>query len=652
MENRKMIVIINNEKQFILKNKLNLEEINAYIKKVFHQQNQTIDLYDKNYSKINTLTDLEKLKEYNPKYNVDIIKINFKVRNSNQKQNKKENYTLESKNSINSYESQKSKASIGSKKSINLFESQNSLTSSGNKKMRGSNMGKKNNEIKKKKIDLNKTNSDKNINISINKLSSLKNSFEKEISNFNIEMEEEKFNEEIQKYKNKQKDEIKALENELNELKKIKDDLENKNDNNIILNNDIIDNLKQVIINEIDKNIEKEFSKKIEKINTICEQNIFNIFGKYINEQVETIKKDIIKENKKLPIKENHQNINELNNNFNNNTNNNININNKINNEINNNINGEKNKMKEKQNKITHNTFTRKKNQTQINSININLLDKNEESSNNIDYNNNLEKFININSKDNNKKINNNQGKKPEDIIEDEDVNQNCSNNNIIIKDSNKYNRHYQNLDYRNSKNERNKDNNLFGGLNKEKPKPLLDNKNLGQVEKPNYQKKISKDFNLFPLFNSIFFKNQQQNIINVEKISEQKKEKLKNYYFKDLKEKRNIVPMYATSFIESNVLKIFKQPNISKDVLDIVKYNISSVLQSINMNPEHYSAYYYPNIRAEKRVNRRSSVEAAKAFRKEFNIKNEDLNEEVLIETLNQNDNDLYKTFGLIYGK
>ena len=143
MENRKMIVIINNEKQFILKNKLNLEEINAYIKKEFHQQNQTIDLYDKNYSKINTLTDLEKLKEYNPKYNVDIIKINFKVRNSNQKQNKKENYTLESKNSINSYESQKSKASIGSKKSINLFESQNSLTSSGNKKMRGSNMGKK-----------------------------------------------------------------------------------------------------------------------------------------------------------------------------------------------------------------------------------------------------------------------------------------------------------------------------------------------------------------------------------------------------------------------------------------------------------------------------------------------------------------------------
>ena len=39
-------------------------------------------------------------------------------------------------------------------------------------------------------------------------------------------------------------------------------------------------------------------------------------------------------------------------------------------------------------------TFTRKKNQTQINSnsmFNINLLDKNEESSNNIDYNNNID---------------------------------------------------------------------------------------------------------------------------------------------------------------------------------------------------------------------------------------------------------------------
>ena len=112
------------------------------------------------------------------------------------------------------------------------------------------------------------------------------------------------------------------------------------------------------------------------------------------------------------------------------------------------------------------------------------------------------------------------------------------------------------------------------------------------------------------------------------------------------------LVMFYANAFIRSNVLKIFKQRNISKDTLDIIKYNISSILECIEMNKDYYAAEYFPELKNDKKLSRRSSVETAKIFRKEFNIKEEDLNEDVLIDTLNNNNNDIYQTFQIIYGK
>ena len=69
-------------------------------------------------------------------------------------------------------------------------------------------------------------------------------------------------------------------------------------------------------------------------------------------------------------------------------------------------------------------------------------------------------------------------------------------------------------------------------------------------------------------------------------------------------------------------------------------------------MNKDYYAAEYFPELKHDKKITRQSSVEVAKVFRKEFNIKEEDLNEDVLIDTLNNNNNDIYQTFQIIYGK
>ena len=50
------------------------------------------------------------------------------------------------------------------------------------------------------------------------------------------------------------------------------------------------------------------------------------------------------------------------------------------------------------------------------------------------------------------------------------------------------------------------------------------------------------------------------------------------------------------------------------------------------------------------KKVDRGASVKAAKAFMKEFNIKEGDIPEEKLIKKLEENNNDIYQTFSSIF--
>ena len=68
-------------------------------------------------------------------------------------------------------------------------------------------------------------------------------------------------------------------------------------------------------------------------------------------------------------------------------------------------------------------------------------------------------------------------------------------------------------------------------------------------------------------------------------------------------------------------------------------------------MNKDYYAAYYYPELNKAKKVNRQSSVEAAARFRKEFQISEADINQEALVNKLMENNNDIYSTFGQMFG-
>ena len=96
--------------------------------------------------------------------------------------------------------------------------------------------------------------------------------------------------------------------------------------------------------------------------------------------------------------------------------------------------------------------------------------------------------------------------------------------------------------------------------------------------------------------------------------------------------------------------MRIFKKPNIQEEILEIIKSKISAVLSCINMNKNYYEPYYYPNLK-KKQINRAQSVKAAYKFWKEFNVSEEDINQEKLIDALIENNNDIYIVFNLFFG-
>ena len=66
-------------------------------------------------------------------------------------------------------------------------------------------------------------------------------------------------------------------------------------------------------------------------------------------------------------------------------------------------------------------------------------------------------------------------------------------------------------------------------------------------------------------------------------------------------------------------------------------------------MNRNYYSNYYFPQLKKGIK-NRQKSVEASKKFRKEFNIGKDVINDEDLIKKLDENENDINKTFVRMY--
>ena len=185
----------------------------------------------------------------------------------------------------------------------------------------------------------------------------------------------------------------------------------------------------------------------------------------------------------------------------------------------------------------------------------------------------------------------------------------------------------------------------------KEKPKNINDDIEIEQAKNEfPMQSEKPQEINLLKLLTTIFFKNPQMTEINTQKIDENYLDILRNEYYKHINDEKNIVYIYVNGFIKTNLLRIFKKPNIQEEILEIIKSKISAVLSCINMNKNYYEPYYYPNLK-KKQINRAQSVKAAYKFRKEFNVSEEDINQQKLIDALSENNNDIYTVFNLFFG-
>lgn len=629
---QKTVIIINNEKEFHVKGQIKLNDIRNFIKKVYNIPKESlIDLYDKNYSKILYLVrDLEKLKEKNEQQNIYLIKLNFRVKEIQQPDLSKTQVI--SSNTINRlYEAPK----IASNKKVNDPK-------------RISQKTKLNPNIKK--ININKIDElKKNDNSAIiekkdndpenlQKSYELKNILQKAVSQQVIQ--EGKINEELKQYKKKQEEDIKSLENELNQLKRKNEEIQNKNDNinNIVLNNNMIETLKTDIINKIDLKIDGKFEEIIKVLDNIKEKEEINInkYKKYVDIRVEEMKNNINNDiNKK---------IEQINNKFG---------------EFENKFNDLNAKFKEKEDLLVQNRVQNQRTVLRDKNTQLKKDSKNLGSSNNIkkidinvENDKKVNRFINMNSKDYNKKKSNNIINDQENISDEDEVNLN--NSNKKIKDMNIFNKQKQNADKIKINNmDEVKNSSYFDNISKEKPKQIQNQKILEQNKYNNpIQKKKSLDINLLSLLNNIFFKNVQQTEINTNKVNEHHLETIKKAYFKHINDEQNYVYDYINNFIKVNVLKLFKKNNIPKEDLEIVKYNIASLLGCIGMNKEFYSPYYFPELKKGLKGNRQASVEAAARFRKEYCIPKDEINEDVLVNTLYENGNDINQTFQIIFGK
>ena len=625
---QKTVIIINNEKEFHAKGKIQLNDIKNFIKKVYNIPKESyIDLYDNNYSKIlYSVRDLEKLKEKNEQQNIYLIKLNFRVKEIQQPDLSKTQVL--SSNTINRlYEAPK----IASNKKVN------------DPKRISQKIGINPNI---KKININKTDElKKNDNSAIiekknnepenlQKSYELKNILQKAVSQQVIQ--EGKINEELKQYKKKQEEDIKSLENELNQLKRKNEEIQNKNDIN--LNKNMIETLKTDIINKIDLKIDGKFEEIIKVLDNIKEKEEINInkYKKYVDIRVEEMKNNINNDiNKK---------IEQINNKFG---------------EFENKFNDLNAKLKEKEDLLVQNRVQNQRTVLRDKNTQLKKDSKNLGSSNNIkkidinaENDKKVNRFINMNSKDYNKKKSNNIINDQENISDEDEVNLN--NSNKKIKDMNIFNKQKQNADKIKINNmDEVKNSSYFDNISKEKPKQVQNQKILEQNKYNNpIQKKKSLDINLLSLLNNIFFKNVQQTEINTNKVNEHHLETIKKAYFKHINDEQNYVYDYINNFIKLNVLKLFKKNNIPKEDLEIVKYNIASLLGCIGMNKDFYSPYYFPELKKGLKGNRQASVEAAVRFRKEYNISKDEINEDVLIDTLYENGNDINQTFQIIYGK
>ena len=193
---------------------------------------------------------------------------------------------------------------------------------------------------------------------------------------------------------------------------------------------------------------------------------------------------------------------------------------------------------------------------------------------------------------------------------------------------------------------------NFNNSINNKNNKIINNNNNNNEIKDRNGNQKKEGDQKIYQSINNIFFYDYQQKYIKDQKINEYQKEVLQKDIFNDKIKGRNILKNYYMNYIETIILPLFKKnKNIIQSKLETIKYNISVILECLGIDKNYYNSFYYQNELSMKKVSKAQSIDAMLKFRNEFKISKEDITDEALENRLKENNLDIYKTFGKIYG-
>ena len=446
------------------------------------------------------------------------------------------------------------------------------------------------------------------------------------------------------------------LQEQIKEIEQLKKQINDNNFNDIDNNKfnetlQIFDNFKQDLENNL-KRYDQFVNDKINLIKeTINEQT--NKFEDILKEINEAIKENINDENYSLKElnDENVQENKDINMDYIDNSNNNISNDIKINTQkkennidviFNNTMTKENNnykrkKINNKKNLINENQINEKKREIINPKVPIDITKKDDDEIYEYLPENNKNSFFNFEKKENNtyniNEFNNFRRHK-------NNLSNNTNNLNLKNKfDYEKTKKEVYKLEYSNI-------------INNKNNKIINNNNNSNEIKDRNGNQKKEGDNKIYQSINNIFFYDYQQKYIKDQKINEYQKEVLQKEIFNDKIKGRNILKSYYMNYIEKIILPLFKKnKNIIQSKLEIIKYNISVILECLGIDKNYYNSYYYQNEPSIKKVSKAQSIDAMLKFRNEFKISKEDITDEALENRLKENNLDIYKTFGKIYG-
>ena len=177
------------------------------------------------------------------------------------------------------------------------------------------------------------------------------------------------------------------------------------------------------------------------------------------------------------------------------------------------------------------------------------------------------------------------------------------------------------------------------------------DNSNLLSFTSPNIKISKTRPNKAYSIMNKIFFLDFQQKNARFEKINDFDLEQIKKEIEKDLNEGKFSLKEYCQSFIEENVLPLFKKSNLNKDQFETLKYNIEKISECCGLTKNYYSDAFNQSKMQKIKVDRKKSIEAMRIFRREFGITEKEYNDEGIIKRLEENGLDRNKTFQKMFG-